>query len=340
MIDTTDIQTFKSAINQAKTVFLTAHVGPDGDTLGSMMALMHAFTENFSHFSRVDAVITGDVPDVYKFMPGTQQVQDLETATHLLPQYDLAICVDCGSADRLGPAMPYFVGANQSLNIDHHISNSRFGKINIIDAEAGASGEVVADLFKANNIPISANAATCLYVAILTDTGGFKFSSTSAKIFDWVAELTRRGANPENIYRHVYEVMPKAQVMLQAHAVEQAQFREHEHLAWTLVPYQMLTDFGAKEEHIEGLVDTLRRIDTVMIAAIIRETKRGHTKVSLRSDVQDINVADIAGRWGGGGHKMASGFTTEKSFAEVEEELIPILEETIRANLAISAGQK
>ncbi len=331
MLTQQDIQVFKQAIENAGTVFLSAHVGPDGDTLGSMLGLKFALAENFKHLKRIDAVIAGKVPGVYEFLPGVHGVLDVETAADvLLPEYDLAFSVDCGAVERLGPARLYFEKAKQSINIDHHYSNARFGTVNIIDVEAGASGEVVADLLMGNDIPISKEAATALYVAILTDTGGFKFSSTSAKIFELVAHLTRRGADPNHIYRHVYDIMPKAQVILHAQGVERARFNASNSLCWTTVSQADLKAVGADDDHIEGLIDILRRIAPVKIAALIKETRAGLTKISLRSDVETLNVAEIAARWNGGGHKMAAGANIEKPPAAVEAELIPVLESALK----------
>lgn len=339
MIDSQEIQAFKQAVDAAKTVFITAHVGPDGDTLGSMLALKHTFDAYFPNIERIDCVISGKMPDVYKFMPGINEVKDVDVATDLLPQYDLAFSVDCGSADRLGPAKSYFLNARQSINIDHHISNNRFGRINIIDVDAGASGEVIADLLAGNNIDITPETATCLYVTILTDTGGFKYTSTSARIFDLAALLTRKGANPENVYRHVYEEIPKTQALLHAEAIRQARFNADETVCWTVIDKKMLDRFGATEEHVEGLVESLRRIDTVLVSAMLRETRDGNTKISLRSDHDGLNVANVVSRWHGGGHRMAAGATIEKPPEEAAKELVPLLEELVRTVRPLSAAK-
>lgn len=326
----TDAVLFRQAVEAAQTIFATAHVGPDGDTLGSMLGLRHALTQAFPHIQTFDCVITGEIPYQYTFMPGIDAVKNVETATDLLPQYDLAFSVDCGSADRLGPAKAWFLSAKHSLNIDHHISNTRFGKVNIIDVNAGASGQVVADLLNANGIAIPAEAAIALYVAVVTDTGGFKYSSTTPQLFELAAQLTQCGANPEVIYRHIYESVPKKQVLLQAKALQQAQFNADSTLGWTSVTQAMLTEFGALDEHIEGLVEAIRRIDTVQVSAVLKETKDGQTKASLRSDNHSINVADVAAKWGGGGHKMAAGFTAQASPQELAKTLVPLLEDVIR----------
>ncbi len=342
MLTPDDIHHFKTAVDHAKTIFISAHVGPDGDTLGSMLGLRHAFLQFFPHIQRTDCVITGRMPESYQFMPGIDTVKDMEKQPDLLTQYDLAFSVDCGSADRLGPAKPYFVGAHQSINIDHHISNDRFGSMNIIVADAAASGEIVADLLTGNGFVLSKDIATCLYVALLTDTGGFKYTNTTAKVFELAASLVRCGANPEQIYRHIYEEVPKAQTLMQAEALRQAKFNADETLCWTRITQDFLSQFGARDEHAEGLVECLRRIDTVLISAMLKETRLGHTKISLRSDTPHINVADIMARWNGGGHKMAAGCTMEVPPEEAESLLLPVLQHAIdiaRPQLLLSTRQ-
>lgn len=333
MIKQNQVQLFRAAVEQAKTIIISAHVGPDGDTIGSMLGLLHAFRLSFPHLQKVDPVISGGMPNLYRFMPGADEVIDSDTGFELLEkEYDLAFSVDCGSVERLGSAKPYFLSARQSINIDHHFSNDHFGKLNIIDLEAGASGEVVADLLMGNGIELSEATATCLYVAILTDTGGFKYASTSARIFDLAATFTRSGANPENIYRHIYEEVPKAQAMLQAEAIRNAQFDCEDALSWSVITQQFLHRFNASEEHVDGLVEALRKIDTVIVSAVLKETRSGITKVSLRSDVPYINVSDVAARWKGGGHKMAAGCTIEKPPEAAERELLPVLRDLVRSS--------
>lgn len=329
MISNKDASIFIDKLKQAKTVLLCAHVGPDGDTLGSMLGLMHAIKAHFSHFTQVDTAVSGFIPEMFSFLPGIEDIKNADDESTLLAQYDLAICLDCGAVERLGKAQIPFEKAKASLNIDHHYSNLRFATENIIDETAGASGEVVADLLAANNITIPKDAATCLYVAVLTDTGGFKYSSTTAKIFQLASDLTAAGANPEDIYRHIYEECPKSQLMLQAEALLKAQFDLDNRLAWVSITQAMLANHQAKDDHIEGLVEQLRRIKPVLISAVLKETTSGATKISLRSDDHTINVAEILAELGGGGHKMAAGAVVQKTCAEVEAILIPKLRDAI-----------
>jgi bifunctional oligoribonuclease and PAP phosphatase NrnA len=327
-----------AALESAKTVFITAHVGPDGDTLGSMLGLKFALEKARPGIHRVDCVISGKMPDVYSFLPGIRDVLRMESATTLLHQYDIAISVDCGSKDRLGLGQKPFDAAGTSANIDHHISNDRFARINVVNPHAAASGEVVFDLLKAMAIPLDASIATCLYTAIMTDTGNFKYSSTSARIMEVASHLINAGAGPEYIYKQIYEKMPWCQVALQAEVVSAAQFNTARNIAWTSITREQLQKHGAEDEHVDGLVESLRQIDGVLISAIFKENVSGHTKVSLRSDSHDIDVAAIMGLFQGGGHRMAAGCTIEKPLAEARASLLPILEERVQAVSAAAVG--
>ncbi len=319
----------------AKTIFITAHVGPDGDTLGSMLGFKFALEKARPHLHRVDCVISGKMPDVYAFLPGIKEVHRMETATTLLEEYDLAISVDCGSLDRLGLARPLFEGAKVSANIDHHISNDKFAAVNVVDTAAAASGEVVFDILKTMKIPMDANIATCLYTAIVTDTGGFRYSNTTAQVLEKSAQLVSAGADPEYISKQIYEEQPLEQILMQADAVRLAQFNPERTIGWTTITREFLASHNALDEHADGLVEALRRVDTVLVAVVFKETEAGHTKVSIRSDSHHIDVSAVMAQFGGGGHKMAAGCTMEQPVDDAIRTLLPILEEKVHTHMAV-----
>jgi phosphoesterase RecJ-like protein len=333
---TDDVRDFHQAMATARSLFITAHVGPDGDTLGSMLGVKHAFLKKYPQLERIDAVIAGKMPDIYRFLPGVDGVLNVDVdaqlaADQFLPQYDVAISVDCGSLDRLGPSRPWFEGARLSVNIDHHISNKCFGKSNIVLPKASASGEVVADLLDVFGIALDANIATCLYAALLTDTGGFKYAAATPKAFRLAGVLAEAGANPEFIYKEIYETRPRSQVTLHARALLEAQYNDAQTVGWAVVTRQMLKDTTCLDEHVEGIVEAIRQIDTVKIAAIFKETKEGDTKVSLRSDDHRINVASLLEPLNGGGHPMAAGATLVMDVQAGQKLLIPLLNEAVAA---------
>ncbi|MGE0201491.1 MAG: bifunctional oligoribonuclease/PAP phosphatase NrnA [Candidatus Melainabacteria bacterium] len=324
-----------TALSQASSLFITAHVGPDGDTLGTMLGLRHALCATRPAL-RVDCVISGKMPDVYRFMPGIETVKDCETATDLLERYDLAISVDCGSLDRLGPAGAHFSRAATSLNIDHHVSNEQFGQINLVVPQAAASGEVLFDLLQAMDVPVPPEAATCLYTAIVTDTGGFKYSNTSAKVMETVAALIRCGADPEFIFKQLYEEQPFEKLALHADAFLQTRFEADQRIAWTLVDQDLLKKHQALEEHVDGLVENLRRINCVLVAVVLKHTRPGETRVSCRSDDHRIDVSQVMQSFGGGGHKMAAGCTIAAPPREAWAQLLPRFREAVQPALAVT----
>ncbi len=327
----TDQTAFEAAIRGVETVFLTAHVNPDGDTLGSMLALKHAFDTYCPQMKRVDCAITGKMPDVFHFLPAIEKVYRLEEAQGLPESYDLAISVDCGSISRLGLGQAYFNQAKSSLNIDHHVSNEAFADTNVVLTEASASGQVIAYLLDGAKMAITPEIATCIYATILTDTGGFKYSNTTQAVFELAARLVQAGANPELIYKHMYEIRPKCQVDLVADAMLRIQLSDDSQIGWTTVSQKDFKTFGAEEEHTEGIVEGIRQIDTVKLAAFFREMSNGHTKVSTRSDDHRLNVSNVMGLFGGGGHKMAAGCTIEAPIHEAVEKVTQALRDILQA---------
>ena len=314
---------------------VTAHVGPDGDTLGCMLAFKFAFEKACTHIQTVDCVISGKMPDAYRFLPGIRDVQQYENAPNLLESYDVAISVDCGSIDRLGPMRKLLESAKTSINIDHHISNENFAKLNLVEPTAAASGEVVYDLFKTMGIAMDAHIATNLYTAIVSDTGGFKYSNTTPKVMEISAHLITAGADPEYVFKQLYEERPYQQLTMQADAFLKADYNPEKTIGWATITKAFLKQHGALDEHADGLVETIRRVDTVLIAVVFKETSDGNTKVSIRSDTHDINVADVMGKFGGGGHKMAAGCTITKPIEEAKKELLPLLEEQVQKRLLV-----
>ena len=323
----TEYQQIETVLGQARSLMLSAHVGPDGDTLGSMLGLKLALPQRFTQLQRIDCLIAGKLPGIYRFMPGMDAVRDVEKipASDLLGQYDVATCEDCGAIDRMGPNQPRFEAASTSLNIDHHISNVRFAGINLVDTEAAASAEVVADLLAYLGISLTADIATCLYVGLLTDTGGFKYKNSSPKVFRLAGQLVEAGADPEAIYQQIYDIRPYGQVALHAEALTQLSWTPDRRLAWAVVPRDMLQRHGCDDENLEGLVESIRQIDTVKMACLFKETRHGNLKVSLRSDDHALDVAALLNPLGGGGHKMAAGCSLEIPFEQAMGIVLPKL---------------
>jgi phosphoesterase RecJ-like protein len=320
-----------NVLDSVETVFITAHVGPDGDTLGSMLGLKHSLGALFPHIKRIDCIIAGRMPDVFHFMPGIEEVISIDkTPEKVLKRYDLAISVDCGSVSRLGPAVQLFETATYTLNIDHHVSNDAFAQINLIETDAAATGQVIVRLLNRWQSPISPEAATCLYVALLTDTGGFRHSSTTPEVFEVASQLQRAGADVTYIYNQIYETQPFCQSQLIAHAVLKAKAHAKGRIMWTTLTLKELDHFNALDEHTEGIIDQLRCIQGVQVSAFVKEMPSGRTKISLRSNSNAIDVSALLGEhFGGGGHKKAAGASVETDLNTTTQALLNVLETVV-----------
>ena len=306
------------SIKKAKTIIIFHHVAPDGDGLGSTLALKEMISQ-LDNVSKLDAVITGKIPDIYKFLPGIEYLKKSNDSS-LHHSYDLAIALDCACKDRLGDATELFNNARSTINIDHHISDDGFADIDWIDPKASATGEVLFKLIEPLGVQLTQNMAINLYTAILTDTGGFKFENTKPETFKICAELLSAGADPVKIYDKCYESKPLAMVQLHARAIDNAIYLENNEIVYTKITRQLLQDINACDDHIDGITEALRQVDSVKIALVFKETTRGSTKVSFRSN--GIDVCEIASFFGGGGHKLASGCLLEKNIEESVHDVI------------------
>ena len=312
------IQKIIKSIKTAKTVVIIHHVAPDGDCLGSALALEEAL-RHLSNLERVHAVITGQIPNIYAFLPGIENLKNVKDED-LYQSYDLAITVDCAGKDRLGDAVYLFNNAKETINIDHHISNNGFADIDLIMPNVSATGEVLFSLIRAFPVEITKEMATNLYTAILTDTGGFKFENTKPETLRICADLIAAGADPVFIYKQCYESKPLEMVRLHSKAINDAVFLENNKIVYTKITRKLLEDLNASDEHIDGITETLRQINTVQIALVFKETIKGFTKISMRSN--GIDVCEIASFYGGGGHKLASGCLLEKNLDEAVNDVI------------------
>lgn len=293
----------KEAIQSAKKILIISHVNPDGDALGSTCGLYSAIYHNLK--KRCDICTLTYVSPIYSFLP------NMENAKHTFDTsivYDLVITVDVASIDRISDMKPLFDRAKMTVNIDHHKTNNNFGDLNYVLPEASSAGEVLFKLFKLWDWKIDLDTAECIYTAILTDTGGFRFDNTSSDVFLIASELVKIGVNPNKVYTYCYELKSKNYIMFQNYCVQKAVFSEDNKIAYTTVYKKDLEKFHAKDDYTEGLAESLRAIDTTDIAFVVKEVEPNKiSKISMRSKLYD--VAKICSNFGGGGHSRAAGCT-------------------------------
>jgi phosphoesterase RecJ-like protein len=302
-------------------VALTTHVNADGDGAGSEVALWHLLR---ARGARPVIVNPTPFPDRYKFLlddcPGADKTKD---AVKHLEGADVIVVLDISDVGRLGHLGRIVERTGKPVAcIDHHQSDGSLPPgPRMVDAGACATGELIYDLARAANWKLSAKAARALYVAILTDTGGFRFSNTTPRTLQIAAHLLKHGVEPEEIYRLVYASESEGRVRLLAEVLDTLVV-EHDHrLAWVTVPPGALERHGVDAADLEGVVEYPRSIVGVDLAILFRELANGRIKVSLRS-VGDVDVAHLAERFGGGGHRRAAGASLEGTLADVQGKVL------------------
>jgi phosphoesterase RecJ-like protein len=313
MHNTKVLQSIVNKIKGAKRSVVISHSNPDGDTLGSMLAL-GSILKKLGH--KVDHVAGDPVPEIYRFLPFNRLVKNPSDDT-LKKSHDLAFSLDCGSLKRLGSARELWHRASSTVNIDHHVSNERFGEVNWIEPDAISTGQLVYWIAKALNIEITKELATLLYVTLLTDTGCFSNSNTNSQALSWGAELISLGADHKNVYRKVFMEKPFRAVKVFAIALSHLKLVQNGQIAWTCITKEEMKSLKASSEDTEDIIDYMMRTKGVKIGVFFRE-EDNETKVSLRSNV-DLDVSRIAVSFGGGGHKRASGIKVKKPLSKVKD---------------------
>ena len=306
---------FNDIIKSSNKILLLSHMNPDGDTLGSMCALYSMIYHRFK--KKADMNVVSNIPFNYKFLPNINLAQRYYDKSLV---YDLVITLDVAAIDRVLDSKVLFDKAKCTLNIDHHKTNPKFGDYQIINSEASSCGEVLFDIFKSEGWDIDKDSAVCLYTAIMTDTGNFRFENTSAKTFKAIAELVEKGANPNYIYKQCYETKTKNFVMFQNYCVNNAVFLNDNKIVYTQIYKKDLEKFSAGDDYTDGIAETLRAIDSTEVSFVAKEVDSKLTKISMRS--KGLDVAEICSRFGGGGHTYAAGCTIKANMKDSIDKLL------------------
>jgi phosphoesterase RecJ-like protein len=299
-----------AAIRQAETVLITTHEGPDGDAVGSALGLA-AFLRGLD--KQVVVHMADPVPELYRFLPGA------DTVRSDIPDqgFDLAFVLDVGEFRRAGKLFGGFGRIGSTINIDHHLTCEKFGNINLIDEQAAATGALVYRVIKAFGNGISLEAALCLYVAILTDTGSFRYSNSNQEAFTVAGELVARGINAWDVSEKLYESQPRKRLELLARALPTLEFVRNGQAASITVTMDMYAETGANAELTDGFVNYPRSIKGVEVAVFFRQLEEARFKVGFRSKGL-VNVAALAKAFGGGGHHNAAGGNVDGTLEEVK----------------------
>jgi bifunctional oligoribonuclease and PAP phosphatase NrnA len=320
-----DIRAVLSAIEGGTRFLVAAHARPDGDAIGSMLACGMILGQLGKH---VDLVSRDRVPLIYRGLPCAEVIRQTERVDG---DYDAVILLECDGLERTGLAG---LEGRFTINIDHHYSGKLFADINWIENEACAVAAMVYQLAMLAGVRITPDMASCLYTAVLTDTGSFCYSGTDARTFDIAADLVRHGADPTGIAQHIYFSNPTSKMRLLGAALSNLQ-REGR-LAWMWITCDDVTRSCAAEEDCEGLVNYAIGISGVDVAVFLRELTNHRVRLSLRSK-GEINVASVAERFGGGGHRHASGCTLDGPLPVAADCILSQLRECIQTPVSEKA---
>ena len=320
-----------AAIRDGERFVLVTHENPDGDALGSLVAMQGLLTALGKDSVMFMANEEFPLPYEYRFFRLDGHISE--------PPADIAqrtvVFLDCGNIDR-NPADVLRDGA-VLVNVDHHHDNTMFGDVNHVLPEASSTAEIVWDLMRDLDVEPGPEVADALYVALVTDTGRFMYENTGPAAHRMAAELIAAGVDVQGTYRRLYEDLPYAKLLLLARALEHVQRFDEGTLTLAHLSVADFSESGAEESYSEGIIDELRAVAGTKLAVLVRDLlaadRRGERKVSLRATGDDVDVSAIARAQGGGGHRQAAGFTTGLSL----EELIPILRQELAAQLGRTA---
>jgi phosphoesterase RecJ-like protein len=292
------------------------HMRPDADTLGSALAMAHLIRRLGN---RAVVVCADPVLARFPYLPGAEQVL-VQRLPDDWPADSGAVTLDAAELDRLGAMAGLIEGLSPLVNLDHHISNQRFGTHNWIDLPSAATGELVYLLYDHFGVPVDREAAVPLYAALATDTGLFRYPATTPRTLEIAAQLLRTGISFPAIVEAIYERLPVSAVRLMGLALAALRLEADGKVAWTSVTAEMFRQAEATDEDAEGIVEKLREIGGVEVFYILRETPSGAVRVSVRSK-NGLDVNAVARHFGGGGHLKASGCTIALPLPEAERQL-------------------
>jgi phosphoesterase RecJ-like protein len=313
------------ALRRGDRFVLAGHRRPDGDSLGSALALarlLRSLGKSALVWNRDEA------PTVYQALPGADRIHvGAEPPAGFPEGFSAAVALECPALDRSG--LEAALAQLPVVNIDHHLGNQHYGAVNWVDTAAPSLGVMIHRLGQALDATLDEETATALYLTLVTDTGGFRFANATAEAFEAAAELVRQGAKPERVALWVYESHPVAAIRLLAEMLQSLELHDGGRVATVVLTHDMFARAGATSADAEDLVDTPRSISGVQAVALLRELDGGRWKGSLRSR-GGIDVERIARQLGGGGHKNAAGFETAGDRAELLGRLVGELQQALR----------
>jgi len=301
---------------------LVAHVLPDGDSIGSLLALGEALS-NLGKQVRIYS--PGKVPRKYAFLRGSENI--LTEGMEADPE-TVAVALDCSDADRLGQFADVVKQAQHLINIDHHVTNARYGTVNLIDHEAAATGEIIYQILSEMRAPLTESIAEALYVALTTDTGSFKYDNTTPSTHRIAAELLEYNVHPGELSQRVFDEHPLSYYLLLKEALSSLELHDGCRIAVITINKEMLQRSGTSVEEINGMINYTRNIEGVELGIMFYVESPEETKVGFRSKTVDISL--LAKNMNGGGHPKAAGCRIHGSYLSVKEKVLREAENLLR----------
>jgi phosphoesterase RecJ-like protein len=311
-------------VREHQTFCIVGHVRPDGDCIGSQLGLALALR---GEGKKVTVWNQDNVPQKYCFLDPNGMVEKPKRGE----KFDCVIATDCASFERLGKVGDCITERKILLNIDHHVSNTRYGDVNWISPREPSCGELIYRLLKVARWPITKPIADLLFTAVSTDTGSFQYPTTRPGTFHTGAELVTRGANLAKICDEVYQSYPLSRAKLLAHVYSKFRLTENNRIAWFWLKQKDFARTGAESDDTEGLIDHIRAIEPVVVACVFEELAPDMTRISLRSKNGNVNVSEICALFGGGGHPAAAGARIPGTPMATQRKVIGAIKRALKA---------
>jgi bifunctional oligoribonuclease and PAP phosphatase NrnA len=295
---------------------MMTHENPDVDGLGSMLALGKSLTDRGKE---VVTLIQKSLTSPLSLLSGAERM--IVYGTEFINEFDAVLALDCAEKERLGPCESLWPGKGLSINIDHHETNTFFGGVNLVDGDSSSTGELVYRLIRCGEFPLNREVAENLFAAIQSDTGSFRFTNTTSNAMRISADLMDHGIIPWQIYQRTMNGYGPERLKLLAGALDQLEFHNQGKIGMMVLKKEMFEKSGARSSDTEGFVEYPRTVQGVEMAVMISEKDENLYKFSVRSNA-GVNVAELASRFGGGGHAKAAGFTREGSLAALKKDFL------------------
>ena len=328
-----DFHEIAEVLRSRQRFVVMSHVRPDGDALGCTIAMALCLRQMGK---QVTAWNEEGVLEKFRYLPGSEIISVPPPSPE---EFEVALVLDTSVRDRAGTSLAAVKHADVWINIDHHVTNPRFGDLVHIDPAAPATGQILYELFRQTELPITYAMADNLYVAISTDTGSFQYSGTTARTYEIAAELVRAGVNVSDLAKKMYESYPRRRLELLRALLNTLRFSANDQVASVSLSRATAAEIGALPEDNEGLIDHIRSIQGVTVAAFFEELDQGKVRVSLRSKELAADVSKVCANFGGGGHPLAAGARVAGTLREVEDRVLAAIAAEIAGPARVTSAR-